>query len=69
MLQRLKQDELLRWASWAYGLATVREHAGCPTWLDGVKTREDFLERARRAPTDEETLVFRHDGEAQGWIR
>lgn len=69
MLTRLTQAEFDRYASWAYGLAMGEEHCSYPTWKDGIKTREDFMQRARRSFTDEEVLLFRHEGEVHGWIQ
>ena len=69
MLTRLTAAEFDRYASWAYGLAMGKEHCSYPTWQDGIKTREDFMARARRSFTDEEVLLFRHDGEVRGWIQ
>lgn len=69
MLTRLTEEELRRYAPWAYGLAMGEKHSSYPTWQDGIKTREDFMARARRSFTDEEALLFRHDGEVCGWIQ
>lgn len=69
MLTRLTQAEFDHYAPWAYNLAMRPECASYPTWRDGIKTREDFMERAGRAFTDEEVLLFRHEGEVCGWIQ
>lgn len=69
MLTRLTEKEFHRYAPWAYGLAMGKEHCSYPTWKDGIKTREDFMARAQRSFTDEEVLLFRHDGEVCGWIQ
>lgn len=69
MLTRLTETEFDHYASWAYSLAMGKEHCSYPTWQDGIKTREDFMARARRSFTDEEVLLFRHDGEVRGWIQ
>lgn len=69
MLTRLTRADFDRYAPWAYDLAMRPECASYPTWRDGIKTREDFLERAGRAFTDEEVLLFRHEGEVCGWIQ
>lgn len=69
MLARLTPAEFDRYAPWAYRLAVTEAHASYPSWRDGIKTREDFMQRARRAFTDEEVLLFRHDGEVCGWIQ
>lgn len=69
MLTRLTETEFDKWTAWAYRLATNEKHASYPTYRDGIKTREDFVERARRGFNDEEVLLFRHDGEVCGWIQ
>ena len=69
MLTRLTQAEYEQYAPWAYDLAMRAEHASYPTWRDGIKTREAFMERARRSFTDEEALLFRHAGQVCGWIQ
>ena len=69
MLARLTQAEFDRYVPWAYELAMRAECASYPTWRDGIKTREDFMERARRGFADEEVLLFRHEGEVCGWIQ
>lgn len=69
MLTRLTRDELPLYAPWAYSLAMSAAHASYPTWQDGIKTRTDFLDRAQRAFTDEEVLLFRHGGRVCGWIQ
>lgn len=68
MLTRLTEKEFHRYAPWAYGLAMGKEHCSYPTWKDGIKTREDFMARAQRSFTDEEVLLFWHEGEVCGWI-
>ena len=69
MLTRLTEAEFDQYAPWAYSLAMGKEHCSYPTWQDGIKTREDFMARARRSFTDEEVLLFRCDGEVRGWIQ
>ncbi len=69
MLTRLTEPEFDQYAPWAYALAMTAEYASYPSYRDGIKTREDFMERARRSFTDEEVLLFRHDGEVCGWIQ
>ena len=69
MLNRLTEAELPQYAPWAYALATTAEHASYPTYMDGIKTREEFLRRAQRGFEDEEVLLFRHAGEVCGWIQ
>lgn len=71
MLTRLTEQEFAHYAPWAYDLAMTAEHSSYPTYRDGIKTREDFMQRARLAFTDEteEILLFRHGGKVRGWIQ
>ena len=69
MLTRLTEAEFNRYISWAYSLATTPAHASYPSYMDGVKTREEFITRARRGIDDEEILLFTHEGSVCGWIQ
>lgn len=69
MLTRLTENEFDKWADWAYVLATNETYASYPSYRDGIKTREDFVARARRGFTDEEVLLFWHEGAVRGWIQ
>lgn len=69
MLTRLTEAEFHRYASWAYDLAMTAEYASYPSYRDGIKTREEFMERAQRGFADEEVLLFRHGGKVCGWIQ
>ncbi len=55
---------------WAWGLAADRSRSSYPTYTDGVKTRQDFIRRAREGiiRPDEEILLAWADGRATGWI-
>lgn len=70
MLTLLKPEEFDRYADWAYALALDLTRSGYPTYADGIKTREDFISRARRgmARENEEILLLRVDGQVCGWI-
>ncbi|MBQ8556773.1 MAG: hypothetical protein IJ438_13020 [Clostridia bacterium] len=71
MLTRLTEQEYEQYAPWAYDLAMTAEHSSYPTYRDGIKTREDFMQRAQRAFTDEteEVLLYLHEGKVRGWIQ
>ncbi|MBR3258345.1 MAG: hypothetical protein IKF96_05075, partial [Eggerthellaceae bacterium] len=70
MLTPLEPEEFDRYVDFAYYLALDTTKSGYPTYTDGVKTREDFVERARKAFSryNEEILLFRHGGRVAGWI-
>ena len=69
MLRKATAEDISRYAPWAYTMAMTAEHASYPTWRDGLKTREDFMQRAQRGLEDEEVLLFCRDGEVCGWIQ
>ena len=70
MLKRLEEQNFERYAEFAYELALDMTKSGYPTYADGVKTKEDFMERSRKAFSreNEEILLFERDGKATGWI-
>lgn len=69
MLIRLTEAEVAQYAPWAYELAVTPEYASYSTYRDGIKTREDFFNRAQRSKKDEELILFRHEGCVCGWIQ
>lgn len=71
MLTRLTEAEFDRHVDWAYALALDLTCSGYPTYADGIKTREEFIEAARKSmeQENEEVLLYRVDGEVRGWIR
>ena len=70
MLTRITRSEFDRYADWAYGLALDLTCSGYPTYADGIKTREDFISRARKGMEreSEEILLFSAGGQVCGWI-
>ncbi len=44
--------------------------SGYPTYADGIKTKDDFVARARKAfsTANEEILLYEQDGQMAGWI-
>ena len=70
MLAPITREELDRYADWAYGLALDLTRSGYPTYADGIKSREDFIGRARKgmARENEEVLLFSADDQVCGWI-
>lgn len=53
-----------------YDLALDRSKSGYPSYCDGIKTKEMFLERSKRAfsEKEEELLLFEYNGTVEGWI-
>ncbi|MBE6104470.1 MAG: hypothetical protein E7193_06215 [Erysipelotrichaceae bacterium] len=70
MLRTCTIDEFNRYADFAYELATDLTKSGYPTYCDGVKTREMFMERSLKAfeRETEEILLFEIDGKVEGLI-
>lgn len=70
MLKKLEKKDFDQYAEFAYGLALDMTKSGYPTYADGIKTKNDFIARAREAFSrdGEEILLFERDGEVTGWI-
>jgi len=70
MLTPLRPSEFDSYIGFAYELALDPARSGYPTWCDGIKTREDFIARAKKSleRPNEEILLFMEDGQAEGWI-
>ncbi len=70
MLRKIKAYEFDRYAEFAYRLAMEPACSGFPLYTDGIKTKEDFLERSRRGlcREEEELLLFEREGNVQGWV-
>lgn len=70
MLRALKQEEFEQYAEFAFSLALDLSKSGYPTYTDGIKRKEDFLDTARKAfeKDNEEILLFSLEGEVKGWI-
>lgn len=53
-----------------YSLALDKSKSGYPSYCDGIKTKEMFLERSKRAFSEknEELLLFEYNGTVEGWI-
>ena len=71
MLTLMTPGELERRMDWAWRLTHDLTRSGYPTYMDGIKTREDFVRAAEEgmAGNDEELLLFRTEGEVCGWIQ
>lgn len=55
----------------AYALALDPSRSGYPTYTDGIKTKEDFLECCRYGLTNpnREVLLYLENGQISGWIQ
>lgn len=70
MLKKLQQQDFDQYVDYAYQLSLDTTKSGYPTYADGIKTKDDFVARARKSfSTDnEEILLYEQDGKAAGWI-
>lgn len=70
MLTRLKESDFEKYAEFAYSLALDLTSSGYPTYTDGIKTKEEFIDRSRIAFTreNEDILLYERDGQVRGWI-
>lgn len=70
MLKRLEEQDFDRCVEFAYELALDMTRSGYPTYADGIKTKDDFVARARKAfsTSTEGILLFEQDGATEGWI-
>lgn len=77
MLKKLQEQDFEQYVDFAYQLALDSTKSGYPTYIDGIKTKDDFVARARKAfsangeenfAASEEILLYEQEGEVQGWI-
>lgn len=70
MLIKATPDDITKYGDFVYRLALNPEKSCYPTYIDGIKTRADFFDAAKRAVSSEtsELLLFESGGELEGWI-
>lgn len=70
MLRLLEKSEFDACVEFAYDLSQDLTRSGYPTYLDGIKTRADFIERTRKSldRPGEDVLLFLEDGQVEGLI-
>lgn len=70
MLIKLEAFMFEEFAEQAYEMAMIPEITSYPVYYDGIKTKEDFMERAEKAfaRENEEILLFYREDEFSGWI-
>lgn len=70
MLRICTEQEYKKYADFVYSLALDQSKSGYPTYCDGIKTKEMFLERSEKAfsRNTEDILLFEYDGVVEGWI-
>ncbi|MGN0350250.1 MAG: hypothetical protein ACI4ES_01260 [Roseburia sp.] len=70
MLKICTEQEYRKYADFVYELALDQTKSGYPTYSDGIKTKEMFLERSQKAFSrdTENILLFECEGIVEGWI-
>lgn len=70
MLRICTEEECRKYAEFVYSLAIDRSKSGYPTYSDGIKTKEMFMERTGKAFSrdTENILLFEYEGTVEGWI-
>lgn len=70
MLKSCTKSEFDIYVDFAYELAMIPEKSAYPTYCDGAKTKEMFMERLEKAfeRETEEILLFEYEGKVEGII-
>lgn len=70
MLKKLEEKDFDKHVEFAHSLALDQSKSAYPTYTDGIKTKEDFITRAKKAfaRENEEILLFEVAGKVEGWI-
>ena len=70
MLRLCSKEEFDQYVDFAYDLALDVTKSGYPTYCDGAKTKEMFIERSLKAfdRETEQMLLFELEGEVQGTV-
>lgn len=71
MLIKPTREEGEAFIGFAYELALDPARSGYPTYTDGIKTKEDFIDLCRRGLTrdDRQVLLYLEEGVVSGWIQ
>ena len=70
MLNSCTEQEFRKYVDRVYEIALDQSRSGYPTYSDGIKTKEMFIERAGKAfqRDTEEILLFEYESKVEGWI-
>ncbi len=70
MLIPLQEKDFDKYVDFAYELALDPARTFYPVFFDGIKTKADFIAKARRTFTrpTEEILLYQEDGAVEGWL-
>lgn len=71
MLIKPTAEEAEKYIDFAYELALDPARSGYPTYTDGIKPKEDFIDTCRWGLThdDRRVLLYLEDGVVSGWIQ
>lgn len=71
MLIKPTAEEAEQYIDFAYELALDTTRSGYPTYTDGIKPKEDFVDTCHRGLSrdDREVLLYLEDGKVSGWIQ
>ncbi len=70
MLMKATVEDIKKYGELSYSLALNPAKSSYPAYGDGIKTKADFIDDAKRAVIKEtsELLLFVMDGNVEGWI-
>lgn len=70
MLVKLKKEELEKYIDFAYEVSLDLSKCCYPTYADGIKTKKDFIEIAKKSfeKDNDEIYLFYHNDKLEGWI-
>lgn len=71
MLIKPTREEGETYIDFAYELALDPSRSGYPTYTDGIKTKDDFIDQCIRGLTrdDRHVLLYLEEGAVSGWIQ
>ena len=71
MLRKPSREDAMQYQELLYGLALDRTRSGYPTYTDGIKTKEQFLQMLQEgfSSPNRENLLYEENGRAAGWIQ
>ncbi|MDE7385092.1 MAG: hypothetical protein K2M84_04975, partial [Anaeroplasmataceae bacterium] len=70
MLVKLKKEELEKYIDFAYEVSLDLSKCCYPTYADGIKTKKDFIDIAKKSfeKENDEIYLFYHNDKLEGWI-
>ncbi|MDE5856053.1 MAG: hypothetical protein K2H06_03300 [Anaeroplasmataceae bacterium] len=70
MLIKLTKEELEKYIDFAYEISLDLSKSCYPTYADGIKTKKDFIEIAKKSfeKENDEIYLFYYEDKLEGWI-